>query len=103
MPSLSQKPGGCKENDPQQGVFGCLHDPYRCLCKQISHTNRVTDSSRDEDQDETAKKGHPINPLIKKDPKPLLESHNFSHFLPVPFKFQHPLLNRRFPSILGRE
>jgi hypothetical protein len=49
MPSLSQKPGGCKENDPQQGVFGCLHDPYRSLCKQISHTNRVTDSSRDED------------------------------------------------------
>ena len=33
MPSLSQKPSGCKENDPQQGIFGCLHDPYRRLRK----------------------------------------------------------------------
>jgi hypothetical protein len=33
MPFLSQKPGCCKENDPQQGILSCLHDPYRRLRK----------------------------------------------------------------------
>jgi hypothetical protein len=33
MPSLSQKPCCCKENNPQQGIFGCLHNPYCCLRK----------------------------------------------------------------------
>jgi hypothetical protein len=33
MPFFSQKPGSGKEDDPQQGIFGRLHDPYRCLRK----------------------------------------------------------------------
>jgi len=44
MPSLSQKPGGSKENYPQQGIFGCGHDPYRRLGKQESHADGVTHS-----------------------------------------------------------
>src|SRR4030042_1952710 len=70
MPSLSQKPGGCEKNDPQQGVFGCLHDPYRSLCKQISHTNRVTDSSRYKDQYGPGHKSHGIDYPVQKSPEP---------------------------------
>jgi hypothetical protein len=44
MPSLSQKPCCCKENYPQQGIFGCGHDPYRRLGKQESHADGVTHS-----------------------------------------------------------
>jgi hypothetical protein len=33
MPFLSQKPSGSKEDDPQQGIFGGLHEPYRRLRK----------------------------------------------------------------------
>jgi hypothetical protein len=51
MPSLSQKPGCCKENDPQQGIFGCLHNPYRRLGKQEPHANGVTDSGTYEYED----------------------------------------------------
>jgi hypothetical protein len=50
MPSLSQKPGCCKENDPQQDIFGCLHDPYGRLGEQESHADGVADSSRYKDQ-----------------------------------------------------
>ena len=33
MPLLSQKPGRPKENNPQEGIFGYRHDPYRGLSK----------------------------------------------------------------------
>ena len=33
MPSLPQKPGCSKEDDPQQGIFGYRHDPDRRLGK----------------------------------------------------------------------
>jgi hypothetical protein len=80
MPPLSQKPGCCKENYPQQGIFGCLHDPYSRLCKEESHADGVTDSSRYKNQYSPGYRCHYLDELIKKLPEkfhthcPFLES-----------------------------
>jgi hypothetical protein len=69
MTPLSQKPARSKKNDPQKGIFGCLHNPYRRLGKQESHADGVTDSGTYEYEDCPGQGCHYFYKLIKKIPE----------------------------------
>ena len=80
VPLLSQEPGGREEDDPQQGIFGGLHDPDRRLRKQESHADGVADGGRDEDQDDPGQGGHDVYQPVKKPSRILIPGLETAHF-----------------------
>jgi hypothetical protein len=75
MPAISQEPGCCQKDYPQESIFGRLHNPDSGGIKQVPHSDRVTDGSADKDENYPGQGCHDIQELIEGAPKNIHELH----------------------------